>query len=317
LAKAAEKVTRKEVGASASVSEAFRPLATGLEENWKTILVVAGAALVALVVLALVLQIQSRHREDAAQSVGDALTDVGIPVVAAPEPGEPAEPGEAGTEPGSEKAPKVPAAPQKPGAQDANAKPSKPAQPAKPAKSRIQTKDDFPSEQAKQEAIAKQAQATIAEFGSQPAARVARLTLGDADYKLGKYQDAVESYSRFLADAPEGDYMRAYGQVGMAYGLMGLGKKDEALAAAKALVEHPPGGFGRDLGLLTEGHLAEDLGQPEVAKQVYRLLRGEAPDSSAGREAGERLTFLGEPPTPPKPAVPAQAAQTSPPAPLK
>ncbi len=199
-------------------------------------------------------------------------------------------------QPGSEKAPKGPAA-----AQKRQARQARQLRETWP-KPKFQTKDDFPSEQAKQEAIAKQAQATIAEFGSQPAARVARLTLGDANYKLGKYQEAVDSYSKFLIDAPENDYLRAYGQVGMAYGLMGLGKKDEALAAAKALVEHPPGGFGRDLGLLTEGHLAEDLGQPEVAKQVYLLLRGEAPDSAAGREAGERLTFLGEPPAPPKAA---------------
>ncbi len=190
---------------------------------------------------------------------------------------------------------------------------TQPAQSAKTAKAKIRTKDDFPSEQAKQEAIATQAQATIAAFATQPAAQVAHLTLGDADYKLGKYQDAVDSYSKFLAEAPEGDYLRAYGEVGMAYGLLGLGKKDEAVAAAKSLVEHPPGGFGRDLGLLTEGHLAEDSGQVEVAKQVYRLLRGEAPDSAAGREAGERLTFLGEPPV----AAPKAPASTQSPTPPK
>ena len=303
MAKAAEKLNRKDIGDG--VSETFRPLTTGLEENWRTIVVVAGVAVVALVVLALVLQSQSRHREDAAQSVGDALEDVGIPVVAP----EPAETGAPPGSPGSDVAPKAPAAPEKPGTQP-GAQPGakQPAKPAEPAKAKTRTKEDFPSEQAKQEAIAKQAQATIAEFGSQPAARVARLTLGDADYKLGKYQDAVDSYAKFLAEAPEGDYLRAYGQVGMAYGLLGLGKKDEALAAAKSLVEHPPGGFGRDLGLLTEGHLAEDSGQLEVAKQVYRLLRGEAPDSPAGREAGERLTFLGEPPAAPKAPTPAPSA---------
>jgi tetratricopeptide (TPR) repeat protein len=283
LAKAAEKLNRKDIGDG--VAETFRPLTTGLEDNWRTIVIVAGVALVALVVVALVLQSQARHREDAAQSVGDALEDVGIPVVA-PEPAEP------------EAAPKEPAA----------VAAAKPAQTAKTTKAKIRTKEDFPSEQAKQEAVAKQAQATIAEFGSQPATRVARLTLGDADYKLGKYQDAVDSYAKFLAEAPEGDYLRAYGEVGMAYGLLGLGKKDEALAAAKALVEHPPGGFGREMGLLTEGHVAEDSGQLEIAKQVYRLLRGEAPDSAAGREAGERLTFLGEPPAAPKAPTPTPSA---------
>ena len=298
MAKAAEKLSRKDIGDG--VSETFRPLTTGLEDNWKTIVVVASVALGALVIVALVLQSQSRHREQAAQSVGNALEDVGIPVVAPPEPG--AEPGaEAGAEPAPVAAAKEP-----------GAKPAKPAPPAK-AKPKMQTKDDFPSEQAKQEAIAKEAQATISEFGSQPAARVARLTLGDADYKLGKYQDAVDSYTKFLAEAPEDDYLRAYGEVGLSYA-PGVGQEGtRLLAAAKALVEHPPGGFGRDLGLLTQGHLAEDMGQPEVAKQVYRLLRGEAPDSAAGREAGERLTFLGEPPAPPKPVSNATPPPATPP----
>lgn len=304
MAKAAEKMTHKDT--DEGVSEAFRPLTTGFEQNWKVIVGVAGAALVVLLIVAVVLQSQAHHREDAAASLGDALENVDIPVVAPTEPGSPGSPGspdekaapQPGAKPEAKADGKTAAKPEaKPDAKTAKA----PKASDKPAKSRYQAKDDFPSEQAKQEAIAKQASQTIADFPSQPAARLAELTLGDADYKLGKFSDAAQAYSKFLAEAPETDYTRAYGQVGLAYAMMGMGKKDEALAAAKGLVEHPPGGFGRDLGLLAQGHIAEDVGQPDVAKEAYRALRGEAPDSAAGREAAERLTFLGEPPVPQRP----------------
>jgi tetratricopeptide (TPR) repeat protein len=284
LAKAAEKSTHANPGDG--VSETFRPLTTGFEDNWKTIVIVTSVALAVLLVVALVLQSKSRHSEQAAQSVGDALENIEIPVVAA----EPPAPGDAAA-PGAKPDAKAKADTK------ADAKPDT----KKAAKTRFQPKDDFPTEEAKQEAIAKQAQQTISDFPSQPAARVAELALGDAQYKLGKFADAAQAYSKFLAEAPETDYTRAYAEVGMAYAMLGMGKKDEALAAAKALVERPPGGFGRDLGLLTEGHIAEDVGQQALAKEVYRALRGEAPDSAAGREATERLTFLGEPPVPQKP----------------
>lgn len=266
MAKTAEKVSRKDTGNEDLVSPALVPLAVGLEQHWKTIVTVTGLALVVLAGVAIALQLKNHNSEEAAQSFGDVLVDVDKPVVSGADLA-PDEKGTAGVK--------------------AAAKPVVAA-----------GGEDFSTEAEKQGAIAKRAQETFEKYGAQPAGHMALLTLADAKYKLGNYQEAVDTYGKFLAADAAGDELRAYGQMGLAYALLGLNKKDDALAAAKSLADHPPNGFGRDLGLLTEGKIAEDIAQVDLAKQAYRLLRSEAPETAAGREATERLTFLGEPPTP-------------------
>jgi TolA-binding protein len=124
--------------------------------------------------------------------------------------------------------------------------------------------------------------------------------LGDADYRQGKYEEALRSYASYLATAPETDTLRAFAMQGQAYALLGEGKGDDALAAAKKLVDNPPASFGRDLGLLAMGHIAEQLGKADAAKDAYQKLAVDYPTTPGGREANERLTALGV--TPPAPA---------------
>ncbi len=160
--------------------------------------------------------------------------------------------------------------------------------------------DYFATEKDKQEAIAKGAAAVAEKEQGTPSGRTALLTLGDADYRLGKYQDALTSYAKLLDQAPATDPLRAFALQGEAYANLGLGKGDDAIAAAKKLVDNPPGTFGRDLGLLAEGRIAEQLGKLDVAKDAYQKLAVDYPTTAAGRTAGERLGALGVPP--PEPA---------------
>ena len=286
MAKAAEqKLNKKDLASGDSIAETLRPLAEGLQANWKTIVPVAGFALIVLVIVAVALEVQSHHREQAAQSVGDALALIARQVVT----GEPAD------------------APPAPGEKPSLLQLKKPE--LKPTKAAAKTDpEEFSSEAEKQTAIAKKAQVTIDQYGSQPAGRVALLTLADAQYRLGEFQHSVDSYQKFLGATPDTDYLKAFGQVGLAWAYLALNKGDDALSAAKALSDHPPAGFGKDLGLLAQGEIAEDLGKVDAAKEAYRTLRNEAGDSAAGRQANERLTFLGEPPATPTVTVPVPAA---------
>jgi tetratricopeptide (TPR) repeat protein len=299
LAKAAEKLQKKDMAQGDQVAEALRPLAEGLQENWRTIVPVAGVALALLLIVAIALQIQSIHRDKAAQSVGDALALVDRQVIPAGE-----NPEDLGKAPAAKPDDKKAAAPDKTGKKPPDTKIDKKAD-AKPDKSKPAEEETYATEQEKQEAIAKKAQATVDAFGSQPAGRVAMLTLGDAQYRLGKFSEAVATYRKFIEATPDTVYLKAFGQVGLAWALYGANQGDEAVAAAKQLADHPPSGFGKDLGLLAQGKIAEDLGKLDDAKQAYRTLRTEGGESAAGREASERLTYLGEPPPPPTaPATP-------------
>jgi TolA-binding protein len=155
--------------------------------------------------------------------------------------------------------------------------------------------DSFASENEKQEALAKGLLEVVNQHPSTVSARTALLALGDARYRLGKFTQAEESYRRYLKVAPPEDTLRAFAWIGVADALLGQKKGEDALAAARHLVDESPAGFGRDLGLWTEGKIAEELGRSADARKSYQQLKAEFPDTQLGREAGERLSALGEP----------------------
>ena len=166
--------------------------------------------------------------------------------------------------------------------------------------------DYFPSEKAKEEAVAKAFGEVEAKNPGTMSATTAQLGLADADFRLGKYPEAAAGYAKYLAEAPANDTLRAFALQGRAYALAAEGKGDDALAAAKTLIDAPPGGFGRDIGLLAQARIAEQLGKGDVARDAYEKLAVDYPSTPAGREANEHLTALGVTPEPPKPAVPPQ-----------
>ncbi len=164
------------------------------------------------------------------------------------------------------------------------------------------TADSFSSEQEKQRALAKALEAVVVGKAGTRAAETALLSLGDAQYRLGQFDDALASYRKFLGDASPEDTLRAFAMQGEAFALLGAGKGDDALAAAKRLAQEPPAGFGRDLGLLAEGRIAQQVGKADAAKEAFQKLVADFPTTAAGREASERLADLGvTPKQPPSP----------------
>jgi tetratricopeptide (TPR) repeat protein len=156
----------------------------------------------------------------------------------------------------------------------------------------------FNTEQEKQQAVATKAAAVASQFPGTTSAQTTLITEGDALYRLGKYSDAQQRYDQYLKASNSQDLFRAYAMLGKAYALLGQGKTDDAIVAAKDLAEHAPSGFGRDLGLLAEGRFYEQAGQIAQAKQAYGTLRIDFADTPTGREAADRLTLLGDVPAP-------------------
>jgi predicted negative regulator of RcsB-dependent stress response len=271
--RAAERVSRRELKQDDAFVEAMTPLVDQLEKNWKTIAFAVGGALIAVLAAVTILTISAHHDEQAAAQLGNALQDATKQVVAAED---------------------------KPDADKPDAKGAK-ADPKKTDAKDDKDADYFPSEQAKQQALAKSLDGVVQKDKGSPSGLTATLALADADYNLGKYAEAIRSYGAYLAEAPESDTMRAFAMQGQAYALLGEGKGDEALAAAKKLIDSPAASFGRDLGLLATGHIAEQLGKLDAAKDAYSKLSLDYPNTPAGREANDRLTALGV--TPPTPAA--------------
>ncbi len=266
MPRAAERVSRRELKQDDAFVEAMTPLVDQLEKNWKTIAFTVGGALIAVLAAVTVLTVSARHDEQAAALMGTALENATKQVIG-PEP---------------------------------DAKPE----------AKEETKDDksadfFPTEKAKQEALAKALDGVVQKSPTSPSGLTASLALADADYRQGKYEEAFRSYAHYLAEAPETDTLRAFAMQGQAYALLGEGKGEEAMAAAKKLVDSPPAGFGRDLGLLATGHIAEQLSNRAAAKDAYSKLSLDYSNTPAGREANDRLTALGI--TPPTPAGANQA----------
>jgi TolA-binding protein len=258
LARAAEKLAHKDTHETDPFVGLMSPLAEGLERNWKWLLGTGGAVLLAAFAVAIGLTLSARRNESAAQRLGEALIAAGKPV--------------------------------EPPAPEAKA-------PEKPGTKETKESDSFASETEKQEAIAKGLEEVVNKYPTTGSARTALLGLGDARYRLGKFAPAEESYRRYLKESPPEDTLRAFAWIGEAYAVLGQGKGDDALAAARHLVDEAPAGFGRDLGLWAEGKIAEELRRTADARKAYQQLKAEFPDTQLGRDAGERLAALGEPAT--------------------
>jgi tetratricopeptide (TPR) repeat protein len=252
LARAAERLSRKELKQRDPLATAAAPLTEGLERNWKRILVVLGVAAVVVVVVSVASAVAGRKHERAADLLGLVLAEADKPVVG------------------------TPALPEA----DPKQKPS----------------DYFNTEQDKDQAVASKATSVAVSYPGTPSAQTTLIVEGDALYRLGKYPEALQSYDAFLKGTDSQNLFRAYAMLGKAYALLGQGKTDDAIAAAKDLADHSPSGFGRDLGLLAEGRFYEQAGQLAQARQAYGTLKIDFAETAAGREASERLGFLGEAP---------------------
>jgi tetratricopeptide (TPR) repeat protein len=257
LARAAERLSRKELKQRDPLATAAAPLTEGLERHWKRILIALGAAAVVVVVVSVASSMTGRKHDQAASLLGLVLGDADKPVVGSP------------------------ALPE--------------------ADPKQKSSDYFNTEQDKQQAVATKAATVASGYPGTPSAQTSLIVQGDALYKLGKFPEALQSYDGYLKATDGQNLFRAYAMLGKAYALMGQGKTDEAMTAAKDLAEHSPGGFGRDLGLLAQGRFYEQVGQTAQAKQAYGTLKIDFADTAAGREASDRLGMLGEAPTPAPP----------------
>lgn len=152
------------------------------------------------------------------------------------------------------------------------------------------SEETFPSETAKQEAIVAALVKVRSDYPGTSSALTAALSLGDAHYKLGNFDEALALYDEYLARAPKNGSLRFAALEGRAAVLQAKKDFDGALAAWEELGLQVPGYKAR--ALLGKAILFEGEQRWDDARATYEALKKEFPDSPSARSGSQRLSAL-------------------------
>ena len=132
-----------------------------------------------------------------------------------------------------------------------------------------------------------------AQYANTDSGIAALLPLGNAQLRLGKTDEATQSFQAYLAQGPRDDALRSLAQLGLAH--VAEAKKDYAAAGAAYddLMKDAPHTFLKDLAALGKASVMEAQGQKQQAADAYQAVKDGYPGSEASREATERLAALG------------------------
>ena len=149
------------------------------------------------------------------------------------------------------------------------------------------------------------------------AAKGATLAQAQAEYRLGRYEPALQGFDLFLKDADSNDPLRANALEGRGYALEALGRTDEALKAFEALAQATTGDYLKGMGLYHQGRILAAAGKKAEAAKRFAQIHVEAPGSAAARIGKERLALLAAegvavPVSPPVPVLPSTAPASGP-----
>ncbi len=149
----------------------------------------------------------------------------------------------------------------------------------------------FPSEAARQRAVADAAERVRREHRGTDAARTATLALGDARLKLSEWDAAIAAYQAYLAEAPSGDSMRFGALEGLGMAQEGKGNLDAAAQAYERLGREVP--FYSDRADLERARVLAQAGKADEARALLQSFSERHKESALSGEAAERLAKLG------------------------
>jgi tetratricopeptide (TPR) repeat protein len=149
----------------------------------------------------------------------------------------------------------------------------------------------FPTDEARQKAVAEAAAKVAAQHAGTHAGALASLALGDAKLRLGEWDAAVTAYDAYLAGAPKGDALRFGALEGLAMAEEGKGSADASLAAWARLGAEVPG--YADRADLEKARVLAQAGRREEARKLLAGFAEAHKESILTGEAAERLAKLG------------------------
>jgi tetratricopeptide (TPR) repeat protein len=149
----------------------------------------------------------------------------------------------------------------------------------------------YPSEEARQRAVAAAADRVLAQYPGTGAESLAALAKGDAHLRLREWDQAKSAYERFLAKAPKGDSLRFGALEGIALAEEGKGNLDAAAQAYERMGREAPA-FG-DRADLERALLLARAGKASEAKELLSSFAERHKDSQLTVEASQELARLG------------------------
>lgn len=150
----------------------------------------------------------------------------------------------------------------------------------------------FKSQNEKDEALVR----TLGEFrkdhGSSKAAATAAITLAQAQFRLGKHDDALTGFDDFLKSAQTDDPLRAAALEGKGYVFEAKGDYDKALTAFEQLGRENKTEFLTGMGPFHRARVLLAQGKKEEAAKEFSLIAQQFPNTAAARLSQERLSTL-------------------------
>ncbi|MFN7134187.1 MAG: tetratricopeptide repeat protein [Myxococcales bacterium] len=160
----------------------------------------------------------------------------------------------------------------------------------------------FKTHQEKYEELARQLDEVRQKFGGSEAAKTATLYYGDAQFQLGQFDKAIESYEAFLKNPTGGNATKVLALEGLGYAYEA--KKDYAKASeAFGRMKSEAGEGFKDRAAYHQARLLELQGKKEEAAAAYQQIKVDFKDSPTTRAAIDRLSLLASQgvPLPPEP----------------
>jgi tetratricopeptide (TPR) repeat protein len=149
----------------------------------------------------------------------------------------------------------------------------------------------FPSDAARQRAVAQAAEKVLAEYAGTSQAALAALAKGDAQLRLGEFDAAVAAYQLYLSSARRTDSFRFSALEGLALAAEGKGDLAGALAGWARLASEVP--VQADRADLERARLLAAGGKVEEARALLSSFADVHKKSALSGEAAERLAKLG------------------------
>ncbi|WP_164020113.1 tetratricopeptide repeat protein [Pyxidicoccus trucidator] len=170
------------------------------------------------------------------------------------------------------------------------------------------TQTPFKTVQERDEALVTSLTDFRKEHGGTRSATTAALTLGKAQFRLGKFPEAQAAFADFLKTAPENEPLRAGALEGEGYALEAQQKYDEAIKSFDQMDKAGGGEFLPGMGAYHKGRMLILQDKKEEAAQVLSKVSTDHPNTAAARLSSERLAVLAsEGVKVPAPAQPAAA----------
>jgi|GEM_PF-6754525 len=132
----------------------------------------------------------------------------------------------------------------------------------------------------------------VDQYGNSRQGREAYYWIGEANFGLGRYDEAIDAYEEFLSVLPDDDILSPSALGNMAASYEAMEDYTKAATTYRGIYERFPRSSLAAWGCLHSGVCFEKVEEFEEAEDMYRVVIDRYADSNLAAEAKQNLTFL-------------------------